>query len=48
MLKTTDSLSDVIKNISKKYGDRVVSIGVEDLESDGVLSLGSPSLDFWR
>ena len=46
MLKTTDSLSDVIKNISKKYGDRVVSIGVEDLESDGVLSLGSPSLDF--
>lgn len=41
-----DSLSEVMKKISKKYGDNVVRVGAQDLTVDGVLSLGSPSLDF--
>ena len=41
-----DSLAEVIKKISKKYGDNVVRVGAQDLTVDGVLSLGSPSLDF--
>lgn len=41
-----DSLADVMKKISKKYGDNVVRVGAQDLTVDGVLSLGSPSLDF--
>ena len=40
------NLNDVLKSISKKYGDTVVKIGVEDLTVDGVISLGSPSADF--
>ena len=35
-----------MKKISKKYGDNVVRVGAQDLTVDGVLSLGSPSLDF--
>lgn len=41
-----DSLAEVMKKISKKYGDNVVRVGAQDLTVDGVLSLGSPSLDF--
>ena len=41
-----DSLGEVMKKISKKYGDNVVRVGAQDLTVDGVLSLGSPSLDF--
>lgn len=41
-----DSLTDVLKKIKKQYGDSVVKIGVEALELDGILSLGSPSFDF--
>lgn len=41
-----DSLAEVMKRISKKYGDNVVRVGAQDLTVDGVLSLGSPSLDF--
>ena len=40
------SLNEVLKSISKKYGDTVVKIGVDDLTVDGVISLGSPSADF--
>lgn len=40
------SLNEVLKDISKKFGENVVRIGVEDLTVDGVLSLGSPSADF--
>lgn len=40
------TLSSVLKSISKKYGDTVVKVGVESLELDGILSLGSPSFDF--
>ena len=42
----TDSLTDVLKKIKKQYGDSVVKVGVDALELDGVLSLGSPSFDF--
>ena len=41
-----DSLTDVLKKIKKQYGDSVVKVGVDALELDGVLSLGSPSFDF--
>ena len=40
------SLNEVLKSISKKYGDTVVKIGVDDLTIDGVISLGRPSADF--
>ena len=40
------SLSDVLKNISKKYGDSVVKKGVDSLDVDGILSLGTPTFDF--
>ena len=39
-------LKSVLKSISKKYGDSVVKVGVEGLEVDGLLSLGTPSFDF--
>lgn len=39
-------LKDVLKQIQKDYGERVVKVGVEDLGVDGILSLGSPSFDF--
>lgn len=41
-----DDLKSVLKSISKKFGDNVVKIGAESLEVDGILSLGSPSVDF--
>lgn len=45
--KTEDlNLTGVLKEIAKKYGDNVVKEGVESLEVDGILSLGSPSFDF--
>lgn len=40
------SLSEVLKDVSKKFGPNVVKIGVEELALDGVLSLGSPRFDF--
>lgn len=46
MAKSVESLSDVIKSINKKFGDNVARVGAQDLTVDGVLSLGSPSLDF--
>ena len=39
-------LDNVLKDISKKYGENVVKEGVESLEVDGVLPLGSPRADF--
>ena len=39
-------LDGVLKDISKKYGENVVKEGVESLEVDGVLPLGSPRADF--
>ena len=40
------SLSSVLKDISKKYGQSVIRKGVQSLKVDGILSLGSPSADF--
>lgn len=40
------TLSDVLKKIKKDFGDSVVKVGVESLDVDGILSLGSPSFDF--
>ena len=41
------TLSDVLKKIKKDFGDSVVKVGVESLDIDGILSLGSPSFDFF-
>lgn len=40
------SLSSVLKKIQKDYGQNVVRMGAENLEVDGVLSLGSPMIDY--
>lgn len=40
------SLEEAVKSIQKKFGDTVLKVGVESLEVDGLLSLGSPSADF--
>lgn len=40
------TLKETLKSISKKYGDSVVRVGVQSLDVDGILSLGSPSFDF--
>lgn len=40
------SLNEVLKSISKKYGDSVVKYGIDALDVEGTLSLGSPGLDF--
>lgn len=42
----TDSLNDVLKKISKKYGEGVAKFGADDLAIDGILSLGSPMIDY--
>jgi len=41
-----DTLRDVLKNLSKKYGENVAKIGADDLTIDGVLSFGSPMIDY--
>ena len=40
------TLRGVLKDISKKYGDNVAKFGADSLEVDGILSLGSPMLDY--
>ena len=40
------SVNEILKEVSKKFGADVISIGVEDLTSYGTLSLGSPGFDF--
>ena len=48
MSTTNKTLSEILKEVNKKYGDRVkvITEGVEDLTGYGTLSLGSPGLDF--
>ena len=46
MAKEVQSVNDILKSINKKYGDQVMTLGVEDLTNYGTLSLGSPGLDF--
>ena len=40
------TLSSVLKDITKKYGDNVAKLGADALEVDGILSLGSPMVDY--
>lgn len=46
MASEPKTLRETLKAISKKYGDNVVRVGVQSLDVDGILSLGSPSFDF--
>ena len=46
MAKSFECLSDILKDVNKKFGDGVITLGVEDLTSYGTLSLGSPGFDF--
>ena len=46
MAKDNLTVEDILKGINKKFGEQVMTIGVEDLTSYGTLSLGSPGLDF--
>lgn len=46
MAKDNLTVEDILKSINKKYGDKVMTVGVEDLTNYGTLSLGSPGLDF--
>lgn len=46
MASEPKTLRETLKSISKKYGDSVVRVGVQALDVDGILSLGSPSFDF--
>ena len=41
-----NNLAEALKKFKKKYGENVVKVGVDALEVDGILSLGSPSFDF--
>ena len=40
------TLNEVLKTIEKKYGDTIAKFGADDLSIDGVLSLGSPMIDY--
>ena len=42
----SDNLNSVLKKITKKYGNGVAKFGADDLTIDGVLSLGSPMIDY--
>jgi recombination protein RecA len=46
MAKSFECLSDILKDVNKKFGEGVITVGVEDLTSYGTLSLGSPGFDF--
>lgn len=45
-MAATLTLNGVLKDISKRYGDNVAKFGADDLSIDGMLSLGSPMVDF--
>lgn len=46
MAKSIECLSDILKDVNKKFGQDVMTVGVEDLTNYGTLSLGSPGFDF--
>lgn len=46
MAKGNETLSEILKSVNKKYGENVMTMGVEDLTHYGTLSLGSPGFDF--
>lgn len=41
-----DNLQSILKQISKKYGENIAKIGADDLTVDGILSFGSPTIDY--
>ena len=40
------TLSSVLKDLAKKYGDNVAKFGADELDVNGILSLGSPMADY--
>lgn len=46
MAAESKDLAAVLRDINKKFGKTVAQVGVQSLDSDGVLSLGSPSFDY--
>ena len=46
MAKSIECLADILKDVNKKFGQDVMTVGVEDLTNYGTLSLGSPGFDF--
>ena len=46
MAKSVECLADILKDVNKKFGQDVMTVGVEDLTNYGTLSLGSPGFDF--
>lgn len=40
------SLQEILKSITKEFGEGTIQIGVPAIEDAGVISLGSPSFDF--
>lgn len=42
----TKTLDQVLKGIEKDYGKGIAKIGADALEVEGVLSLGSPMVDY--
>ena len=41
-----ENLQSILKQITKKYGENVAKVGADDLTVDGVLSFGSPMIDY--
>lgn len=41
-----DNLQSILKQIGKKYGDNIAKVGADDLTVDGILSFGSPMIDY--
>lgn len=46
MAKENLTLQETLKQIQKKYGEKVVKTGVDELTVDGILSLGTPTFDY--
>ena len=40
------TLSSVLQDLAKKYGDNVAKFGADELDVNGILSLGSPMADY--
>lgn len=46
MAKENLTLQETLKQIQKKFGEKVVKTGVDELTVDGILSLGTPTFDY--
>lgn len=45
-MDSNKNLTQILKDINKKYGNSIARVGALDLTVDGVLSLGSPMADY--